>query len=89
MIFTSDRGFHLDEHDFWAKVNLRDESARVPLIVYVPGKQAAVCTSLVELQDLYPTTSRLCGLEPPAGVQGLDLDVRAVRRARGEWARAV
>src|SRR5690606_10997429 len=26
VIFTSDHGYHLGEHDFWAKVSLRDES---------------------------------------------------------------
>lgn len=32
-----------------------------------------VCNSLVELQDLYPTISRLCGLTPPPGIQGRDI----------------
>jgi iduronate 2-sulfatase len=61
VIFTSDHGYHLGEHDFWAKVSLHDESARVPLIICVPGKQPAVCDSLVELIDLFPTISSLCG----------------------------
>lgn len=73
VIFTSDHGFHLGEHDFWAKVSLRDESAMVPLIIRVPGKQPAVCDSLVELIDLYPTVANLCGLEVPERLQGLDL----------------
>ena len=73
VIFTSDHGFHLGEHDFWAKVSLRDESAMVPLIIRAPGKKPAVCHSLVELIDLYPTTARLCGLEVPARLQGKDI----------------
>jgi len=73
IIFTSDHGYHLGEHDFWAKVSLRDESAGIPLIICVPGKKPAVCHSLVELIDLYPTTSSLCGLGIPSNVQGKDI----------------
>jgi iduronate 2-sulfatase len=73
VIFTSDHGYHLGEHDFWAKVSLRDESAMVPLIIKVPGKQPAVCHSLVELLDLYPTVASLCGLEVPTGLQGKNI----------------
>jgi len=73
VIFTSDHGYHLGEHDFWAKVSLRDESAQVPLIISVPGKQPAVCHSLTELLDLYPTVSMLCGLDVPQRLQGKDI----------------
>lgn len=73
VIFTSDHGYHLGEHDFWAKVSLHEESAAVPLIIKVPGKKPAVCHSLVELLDLYPTISQLCGLEVPKRIQGKDL----------------
>ena len=73
VIFTSDHGYHLGEHDFWAKVSLRDESAGVPLIISVPGKKPAVCDSLVELLDLYPTVSKLCGLPVQERLQGKDI----------------
>ena len=73
VVFTSDHGFHLGEHDFWAKVSLREESARVPLIISVPGKRAAVCDAIVELQDLYRTTAKLCGVRVSEHVQGRDL----------------
>ncbi|MSU50819.1 MAG: DUF229 domain-containing protein [Opitutus sp.] len=73
VIFTSDHGYHLGEHDFWAKVSLRDESSMVPLIIRVPGKKPAVCHSLTELLDLYPTVASLCGLEVPGRLQGRNL----------------
>ncbi len=45
----------------------------MPLIISVPGKQPAVCNSLVELLDLYPTISKLCGLPVPDRIQGKDI----------------
>jgi iduronate 2-sulfatase len=59
VIFTSDHGFHLGEHDF--------------LIISVPGKKPAVCSSFVELLDLYPTISKMCGLDVPSRLQGKDI----------------
>ena len=73
VIFTSDHGYHLGEHDFWAKVSLLDESSQVPLLISVPGKQPAVCNSLVELLDLYPTLSTLCNLPAQSRLQGKDI----------------
>ncbi len=73
VIFTSDHGYHLDEHGFWMKVSLHEESARVPLIIKVPGKAPAVCHSFVELLDLYPTVVSLAGFTPPSGLQGRSL----------------
>jgi len=73
VIFTSDHGYHLGEHDFWAKVSLRDESAQVPLIISVPGQKPAVCKSFVELLDLYPTLASLCSLPAQSRLQGKDI----------------
>ncbi len=73
VIFTSDHGYHLGEHDMWQKVSIHEESAKVPLIISVPGKNPAVCHSLSELIDLYPTVSKLCGLKIPGNIQGKDI----------------
>ena len=73
VILTSDHGFHLGEHDFWMKVSLHEESALVPLIIKVPGKQPAICHSLVELLDLYPTVAELAGLKYSPHLQGKSL----------------
>ncbi|MEN8117955.1 MAG: sulfatase [Bacteroidota bacterium] len=73
VIFTSDHGFHLCEHNFWMKVSLHEESVRVPMIIKVPGKKPAVCNSFTELLDLYPTIAELAGLEYSEHIQGKSL----------------
>jgi choline-sulfatase len=73
VIFTSDHGFHLCEHDFWMKVGLMEESSRVPLIIKVPGQKPAVSHCFAELVDLYPTLSELCGLPKQDRLQGESL----------------
>lgn len=87
VVFSSDHGYHLGEHDFWQKLSLHEESARIPLIIAAPGVAPAECASLVEQIDLYPTLAELAGLAVPPHCQGksltalLDHPSRSVRDA--------
>jgi len=73
VIYMGDNGFSWGEHGLIDKRHFYEESVKVPLIIRVPGQKPLVCDSLVELQDLYPTVARLCGLVPPSYIQGKDI----------------
>jgi iduronate 2-sulfatase len=74
VVFLSDNGYHLGEHRMWHKMTLFEESTRIPLLIRAPGMaEGKRCTGLVELIDLYPTLAGLCGLKPPAKLDGSSL----------------
>lgn len=73
IVFTSDHGYHLGDHQFWQKSNLHEQVLRVPLIIAAPGQPAGRSESIVELVDVFPTLSELAGLPIPASVQGESL----------------
>jgi arylsulfatase A-like enzyme len=78
VVFVSDHGYNLGEHDCWSKVSLWEGSVRIPLIISIPGSTEShgrTSTSIVELIDLYPTLTELCGLQgdQPAILQGKSL----------------
>jgi len=78
VVFVSDHGYNLGEHDCWSKVSLWEGSVRIPLIISSPGSKeshGSTCESITELIDLYPTLTELCNLqdEQPEILQGNSL----------------
>jgi len=73
VVFIGDHGYTLGEHNWWNKNVLFEDSCRIPMIAVVAGVTipGVRCNRFVEMVDLYPTFADLCGLTPPANLEGL------------------
>lgn len=75
IVFTSDHGYHLGEHGLWQKMSLFEQSARVPLLLVLPGTTipGSVVQTPVSHVDLFPTLCEATGTKPPPNLQGQSL----------------
>ena len=62
IVVQGDHGFSLGRHGRWSKYNLYEDATRVPLLMAVPGRPAAVVTTVVESLDVTPTLLDLWGV---------------------------
>jgi arylsulfatase A-like enzyme len=76
IVFASDHGDYVGYHHMILKSGpMYEPLVRVPLLVKFPGNAAGgeKRDALTSLIDVAPTLLRQAGLEPPAGMSGLDL----------------
>ena len=83
IVFTSDHGDMMGAHQLVAKCVLYEESARVPMLLRLPGqRQACRINGPVSQIDLVPTLLELLGEKVPDHLQGKSL-VPALRDPAG------
>ena len=72
VIYTSDQGMFLGEHDFIDKRWMYEESIRMPLIVRWPGvvTKGSRNNWLINNTDFAPTLLEIAGTQPPKQMQG-------------------
>ncbi|MFO7975004.1 MAG: sulfatase [Candidatus Hydrogenedentota bacterium] len=75
IVLWGDHGWHLGDHGQWCKHTNFEQATRAPLIFSAPGlpKPGAQSPRLAEFVDIYPTLCDLCGVTPPAGLEGISL----------------
>ncbi len=92
IVYTADQGFMLGEHDYIDKRWVYEESMRMPLIVWAPGRVAAgvVRDELVSNVDFLPTLVDLTGAEvADPTVQGTSLTPLLTGEPVESWRDAV
>lgn len=73
IIYTSDQGMFLGEHDYQDKRWSFEESLRAPFLIRYPGlvPSETVNTNLLSNVDVAPTLLDFCGIEVPDAMQGI------------------
>ncbi|MFN7933973.1 MAG: sulfatase [Bryobacteraceae bacterium] len=90
VVLMGDHGWHLGEHNLWAKTTNFELDTRAPLIVAGAGVPArsTQCAELVEFVDLFPTLCDMHALPAPAQLEGYSF-LPLLRTPAKPWKRAV
>lgn len=78
IVFTSDHGEHLGDHQMFGKATYLNSSANVPLIIRVPesvllARHGMEIVAPVLTADIYPTLLELAGIKPADEIDGISL----------------
>jgi arylsulfatase A-like enzyme len=86
VVLWGDHGWHLGEKLRYKKFTLWEESCRMPLIIKVPGltSPGQRCRAVVNLLDLYPTITELCGVKANKENEGRSI-VPLLKDVNKEW----
>jgi uncharacterized sulfatase len=91
IVYTSDQGFYLGEHDFIDKRWMYEESLRMPLIIRYPKLIQAGAKNdwIINNTDFAPTILDLAGLPKPTYMQGESFEKALKGEPRPEdWRKA-
>ena len=67
IVLWGDHGWQLGEHNHWSKLTNFEVATHVPFMIQVPGvtDNGIRTSALVELIDIFPSITKLAGLEVP------------------------
>jgi len=90
IIYTSDQGMMLGEHDFIDKRWMYEESMRMPFLVRYPGmiRPGTRTDEVINNTDFAPTILELAGLDAPDYMQGRSFVPVLRRRTPLDWPKA-
>jgi arylsulfatase A-like enzyme len=75
IVIWSDHGFHVGEKQQIEKFALWEKTTHIPFIIVAPGvtRPGQTVANPVDMMSVFPTLTDLCGLEAPAGIDGISL----------------
>ncbi|PYJ07809.1 MAG: sulfatase [Verrucomicrobia bacterium] len=87
VIYTSDQGFFLGDHDWFDKRFMYEESLRMPFLIRYPGhiKPSTVNEGMILNVDFAPTILDFAGLSAPKAVQGRSFVALTEGRKPKDW----
>jgi len=91
VIYTSDQGFFLGDHDWFDKRFMYEESIRMPFLIRYPGriKPHAVSDKMILNIDFAPTFLEGAGLSIPGDIQGRSFASIMSGKPPKDWRRSM